>query len=330
MKFVVGLLASSLVIGCSGAGSPSAPPSAGAPAAAVTPAPVGTRTPLPTASSGPSPRPLPGGRLAYGRFYPSGVTAFTASTDGTGEQALLSGNAEGPRWSTDGRRLSVVVESPQGLVFAGVVNADGTGYKQFGSPDAPLQLGCFAWSPDASRLACEGWDDTNPTRNGLYTVRASDGGDVTRLTTSPDGGHDVPGDYSPDGRQIVFSRAQHDRLMVVNVDGRGEHTLSDGKVDASGSWSPDGTNILTDAGGSLLLVPVDGGQPSPITIDEATDGRALRPNWSPDGDWIVFSLNVHGASHSDIYIMRKEGTDLHQITNTPGEDEEFGDWGVTP
>ena len=48
--------------------------------------------------------------------------------------------------------------------------------------------------------ACEGWDDSNPARNGIYTVRASDGGGLTRVTTSPGGGHDVAGDYSGDDR----------------------------------------------------------------------------------------------------------------------------------
>lgn len=66
-----------------------------------------------------------------------------------------------------------------------------------------------------------------------------------------------------------------------------------------------------------------------MAIDEATAGGALRGTWSPDGDWIVFSLDV-GPTNSDIYIMRKDGTNLHQITDTPDQDEEFGDWGVTP
>jgi hypothetical protein len=26
--------------------------------------------------------------------------------------------------------------------------------------------------------------------------------------------------------------------------------------------------------------------------------------------------------------MRKDGTNLHQITDTPGVDEEFGEWGM--
>src|SRR6266542_6484908 len=62
-----------------------------------------------------SPAPIPGGRLAYGRFSPGGTHVFTAKTDGTDEQALLPSIAEGPRFSPDGRRLAVNVESPQGL-----------------------------------------------------------------------------------------------------------------------------------------------------------------------------------------------------------------------
>ena len=287
--------------------------------------------PIPADTS--SPAPLPDGRLVYGRFSPSGTLLFTANTDGTDEQALLSQNAEGPRWAPDGRHLSVVAESPEGLVFVGLVNPDGSDYVRFDSPDPNLQLGCAAWSPDASRLACEGWDDADPTRTGIYTVRASDGGDLTRVTTTPGGAHDGPGDYSPDGRQIVFVRIdlsdeEHSTLMVANVDGSDEHALTDRKVGLAGSWSPDGRTILTDAAGSLLLVPVDGGQPSPIKIDEAPDGVALRGTWSPDGEWIVFSLIVYaGNAGEDIYIMRKDGTDLHQVTDTPGQDEEFGDWG---
>ncbi|HVQ22609.1 MAG TPA: hypothetical protein VMT36_05005 [Candidatus Saccharimonadia bacterium] len=283
-------------------------------------------------SSSPSAAPLPGGRLAYGRFSPDGTHAFTSNTDGTDEKALLPSNAEGPRWSPDGRHLSVVGQSPQGRLFVGLVNPDGSDYVRFDSPDPTLNLGCFAWSPDGSRLACEGWDDSNAARSGIYTVRASDGGDLTRVTTSPGGGHDVPWDYSPDGRQIVFLRddlvdEEHNPLMVVNVDGSHEQVLTDRKVGLAASWSPDGKTILTESGGSLLLVPVDGGQPSPIMVGQAL-GAASRGAWSPDGQWIVFSGIAPNSPAEDIYIVRADGTDLHQVTDTPGQDEEFGDWGV--
>jgi Tol biopolymer transport system component len=199
------------------------------------------------------------------------------------------------------------------------------------SPDPTLKLGCFAWSPDASRLACEGWDDSDAARNGIYTVRASDGGGLTRVTTSTGGDHDVIGDYSPDGRQIVFLRdnlvdEQHNTLMVVNVDGSDPRVLTDRKVGLASRWSPDGKMILTESDGSLLLVPLDGGQPTPIRIDAYSAMKATRGAWSLDGTWIVFSRVT--STGEDISIMRNDGTNLHQVTDTPGQDEEFGEWGV--
>jgi Tol biopolymer transport system component len=242
-----------------------------------------------------SPAPVPGGLLAYGRFNTDGTHVFTAHTDGTSEHTLLPSVAEGPRFSPDGRRIAVTTEGPQGLLFLGLVNPDGSGYRRFAKPDPTLDLGCSgAWSPDASRLACEGWDDRNPARNGIYTVRASDGGGLTRVTTSPGGGHDVVGDYSPDGRQIVFVRGinvdeEQNALMVVNADGSDPRVLTDRTVGLASRWSPDGKVILTESGGSLLLVPVDGGQLSPIVIDAGSAVKATRGGWSPDGTWIVFS-----------------------------------------
>ena len=224
---------------------------------------------------------------------------------------------------------SVVVQSPQGSFCR--PEPDGSGYMRLASPDPTLKLGCFAWSPDASRLACEGWDDSDAARNGIYTVRASDGGGLTRVTTSTGGDHDVIGDYSPDGRQIVFLRdnlvdEQHNTLMVVNVDGSDPRVLTDRKVGLASRWSPDGKMILTESDGSLLLVPLDGGQPTPIRIDAYSAMKATRGAWSLDGTWIVFSRVT--STGEDISIMRNDGTNLHQVTDTPGQDEEFGEWGV--
>jgi Tol biopolymer transport system component len=61
------------------------------------------------------------------------------------------------------------------------------------------------WSPDSKRLACESFGDTDPSRNGIYTIRSSDGAGLTRMTSNP-GGDDLPGDYSPQGKRFVFAR----------------------------------------------------------------------------------------------------------------------------
>jgi Tol biopolymer transport system component len=285
----------------------------------------------PSVATSPSALPLPGGRLVFQQLIGDSRGLLTSNTDGTGIKPLLPfGIGEGPRWSPDGLHISVVDHDQQGRLFVGLVNPDGSNYVKFESPDPRLDLGCAAWSPDGSRLACEGWDDTDPTRNGIYTVRSSDGGALTRVTASPNGGHDIPANYSPDGRQIVFTRVRlpdeaDTTMMVVNVDGSDARAISDQRL-GGGSWSRDGRTILADADSSFLLVPIDGGAPTVIKIVPAGGLRtAFSGSWSPDGEWIVFSGRA--SKSVDLYIVRADGSDLHQVTDTPiGLWEEGADW----
>jgi hypothetical protein len=66
-----------------------------------------------------------------------------------------------------------------------------------------LFLGCEVWSPNGARLACEG-GFIDPTLQGVYTVRSSDGGDLQRITSDPFG-DDCPSDYSPNGKRLVVT-----------------------------------------------------------------------------------------------------------------------------
>jgi len=275
-----------------------------------------------------SPAELPGGRLVYAQWMGEVGSLFTTNPDGTDTTPLLP-VGDPHRWSPDGRHISVVAENSDGRLFVGLIDPDGSHYVQFDSPDPTLDLGCFAWSPDGSRLACEGWDDTDLTRNGMYTVRASDGGDLVRVTTCPNSCHDIPTDYSRDGAQIIFTRVTlpdeaDATLMVVNVDGSGARALTDRKI-GGGRLSPDGKTILTDSKGSLLLVPIDGGEIRAIEISDGGLETALSPSWSPDGEWIVFSGRA--SKSFDLYVVRVDGTQLHQVTDTPvGKYEDAADW----
>ena len=320
-----------LIVGCASDPAATVAPSAAAPTASS----IAAATPA-LASASPSATPSPSlsrltGRIVFARRNAAGsFEVFTANADGTGERPLLTGAWELPHWSPDGTHVSLGGAGPDGLVTTTIVGADGSGPRTFKTPSASLNLGCSAWSPDGTRLACEGWDDRDPTRNGVYTVDSTDGGGLTRVTTSPGGGHDIPGSFSPDGSRISFVRstvADHGSLILVAAKGGKETPLS--TIDTFNSaWSPDGRSILADGpAGSLSLVDVASGDVSAIRIStpNGTPRYNFGANWSPDGSRIVFSLVPADASNADIYTMLADGSDLRRVTHDPGQ-EEFGGW----
>jgi Tol biopolymer transport system component len=277
------------------------------------------------------------GRIVFGRFDPAvgDFHIFTVNPDGTDEVQLLPGIAECPRWAPDGERIQVCVFNAKGLLRPATLRPDGSDFKLLDNPDPTLNLACWTWSPSGARLACESWDDVHPNRPaGVFTVRSSDGGGLVRVTANPYGGHDIPGDYSPDGTRIVFGRenpsVQQFALFVVNVDGSGLRQISAWQPDfGSASWSPDGQWILTDNGqGGLYVVHPDGTGRHPILLHTGSGhAAAFQPSWSPSGLRIVFSLFLASTGHVNIFTARADGTDLRQVTNTP-QGEEFADWGT--
>src|SRR5215210_7458512 len=70
-------------------------------------------------------------------------------------------------------------------ITGGTVNMSGADFSRLALTDPTLNLVPDAWSPDGSRIAFEGWDDADPDRTGIYTAHASDGSDLTRVTTRP-------------------------------------------------------------------------------------------------------------------------------------------------
>ena len=68
-----------------------------------------------------------------------------------------------------------------------------------------------------------------------------------------------------------------------------------------------------------------------IPLDDGP-GRsfAFASGWSPDGARIVFSMAWKASGYQvDIFTARADGTDLVQVTNTPGSDNQ-ADWGTYP
>jgi TolB protein len=150
----------------------------------------------------------------------------------------------------------------------------------------------------------------------LYRMRP-DGTEVTRLTHEP--GYDGGAFFSRDGEWICYrrnelptdsARVAYQELLSKNLVRPTQMNLWVMKWDGSGKrqvtfkpgasfapyFTPDGKEIIyssnweTPKGRNfdLYLVPVEGGDPVPVTRDTQFDGF---PMFSPDGKWLVFASN---------------------------------------
>jgi TolB protein len=296
------------------------------------------------------------GRIAFARFDPllGDRVPYTINPDGTNEQQLLPFPGEGPRWSPDGSRIAMA--AGPGDDSAVVANPDDGSYVELARTDHGLDTFCFVWSPDGARLACEAYGTTDGTRNGMYSIRSSDGGGLRQITTngSPPWGGDIPGDYSPDGKRLVFSHFGEDCacLSVVKANGTGvRRILRDRNFSSFGSWSPQGNEIVfsmhitDDVHSTIWVMHSDGSGLHQInvqvgdgqypcggpTADDPAAAGCFDPKWSPDGKKIVFVYGAGNGNGSDIYTVNADGSGLTQVTHDNNtETNEDTDWGTHP
>jgi len=128
---------------------------------------------------------------------------------------------------------------------------------------------------------------------------------------------------APDGSRIVYVRSGFDimtdrnrrALWIVNADGSNHRPLASGPNNYSQPrWSPDGGRLLyvsTENGRAQIFVRwLDTGQETKLTnLTRSPGGMA----WSPDGNWIAFSM----------FVAHDEGT----LSATMPEKPEGANWG---
>ena len=177
------------------------------------------------------------------------------------------------------------------------------------SPPSPWLLSYSLGKPDAGR---------DPTALGLCLAR-SDGSHAIRLTAPKD---DRGADWSPDGRQVAFSRWLNGfDIVVADAAGRRQRDLV-GMRDTDAfytgpSWSPDGRKIAFSSGFHSTEIDVMNADGSGVRTVFAPDGFnefAQNPSWSPDGERLVFSFS-RAPFPSSLYIVNADGTDVRQLVH---------------
>lgn len=166
----------------------------------------------------------------------------------------------------------------------------------------------LAWSPDSKELVYS-------MGGSLWRLRI-DADAATQLTDGP--GYDYQPDWSPDGRSIVFVRAQGDayELWLYDVASGRSHALTrGGAVNVEPRFSPDGTRLLYVSSAfqrhlHVFVAPLTGGQlgaaerltgenrsPLPRYYYSPID-HEINPIWSRDGQSILYVSNrgrIHGT-----------------------------------
>jgi Tol biopolymer transport system component len=280
----------------------------------------------------------PSARIVFGRINANGDEyAFTIRADGTGEKQLVAASTCCMVWSHKRDRLTLGASACSTCsIPTAIVNADGSGYRVLPLDSSGMNLIASAWSPDDSRLAFGGWNDSKPSLNGLYTADATDGGNRRRLTTTTDALQDIPISFSPDGSKILFWRGPGNvsgqpagQLFVVGVSGGAVIQVSPPGMKvwaccyfgAPGGWSPSGTQIsfaafspsASDPGRSAVFVAAGDGTNARQISDWGEYTTSAR--WSPTGQWIVFDIkfNLALGTHN-LYLVRPDGSGSHLIS----------------
>jgi len=292
------------------------------------------------------------GQIAFGRFNPllGDQQVYVVNPDGVGGARLVQGPndiGESPRWFSDGAHIATG-GSAQGGVST-IINPDDGTFRVVPDQNPNLFNPCGAPSPDGTLLLCETFSEDG-SQNGIHTVRSSDGGGLAQITSNP-GGDDIPGDWSPNGKRIVFQRFDSNfnsvGLFVVNTNGTGLRQITPpdfADLSAFGSWSPQGNEIVfsvhvtPDVHSSIWVVHADGTGLREINVQPASacGGADADPNaqgcnhpvWSPDGTKIAFVRSFNNDTDGEAYTVNLDGTGLFQVTHTPGVDTV--DWGTHP
>ena len=337
---VVTLAACAAVIlaGCTGGGtkpseasSASAAPNPAAPSLSAPAAPVAT--PAATAT----PAEVPSGRILFERPGSDGKEHyFTIRTDGTDEQALFTREGCAPcvRWSADGTRIWTLDATGHGTWSFTTMKPDGSDREVISPPIKTLNLAPGASNRDGSRIAFDGWDETDPSRDGLY-VGSPTLVDLRFVTPHPKGTVSAESfGVTPNGSQILFfadrGKTEHAEgdLYVVNDDGSGQRQLNPPGTthnfldEAAGSLSPDGRRAVFGVEGRIYVVDLDGSEALPIT--ERAD-FVWAVSWSPTEEWVTYSRK-HGST-SVVSLVRPDGSDQKEISANDGSDQaQVGVW----
>jgi Tol biopolymer transport system component len=276
-------------------------------------------------------------------FSPDGgLIAFRSEREGggiflmgaTGESVKrLTDFGYNPAWSPDGKEIACADEGPLDPAFRGNPNSRvwavnvATGEKRQVSKMDSIQPN---WSPHGYRIAYGG--RRNSAQRDIWTIPAG-GGEPTEVTNDP--AVDESPVWSPDGKYLYFASDRAGSMNVWRVPmeeqtgrvlGPPEAVTTPSPYTAYLSFSLDGRRMVYSQIVKRVNLQQVGFDSDKETVTGqpvwVTQGSRLAnfPHLSPDGEWLVFVDTV--GKQEDLFVIRRDGTGLRQLTDDPYKDRE--------
>ena len=287
----------------------------------------------PAVTAAPSLPALPPGRILFEREDSDGEHYFTIRTDGTDEHAIYDREGcECAHWMADGTRVMTIDATGHGNYSFMTILPDGTDRVVLDGPSRTLNLAPGATTLDGRQIAFNGWDDTDPSKTGVY-LAAPDLSDLRLVLPLREGWLAVePSGITPDASRVLFfvdtgpfGRIDHaGNLFVVEADGTRLRQLNpiNSKLayitggGIPGSLSPDGRHAAFTVDDAVWVVDLEGGEARRISNQ---DGFVWAVSWSPTGEWINYT-RFHGPT-TTISLVRPDGTEQREISKLDETDE---------
>jgi Tol biopolymer transport system component len=163
-----------------------------------------------------------------------------------------------------------------------VAQVSGIAYTD-GPANFPPNLRSPSWSPDGKQVIYQRIDNTPRPQNQL--LYSWDPDCEFRYT-------DVFPSFSINSELLVTSKDTDSSIAVMNKDGSNKRVIF-----------KSATGCMNNSDGPC----------------GAMEGVAFGPNWSPDGEWIVFGfggyLRMRKTSIAKVMMVRRDGTDLTELTS---------------